>query len=188
LTGIALMTKRLQQRLAASNSEHAAEATDLCALARTAVEWTHDLSRSLSPPVLEREGLAEALRELAANAERILHVTCSFEDRTGRPFREVTAGVHLYRIAQEAISNAVKHGQARKIMIDLSVEKGALLLTVTDDGVGFDPASAEAHGMGLQIMQYRAKMIGATVEVERRNSCGTAVLCCYTLASTDQSE
>src|SRR6185295_12442242 len=115
LTGITLVAKRLQQRLNAENSQYASEAAQVCALARTAVEWTHDLSRSLSPPVLEREGLAEALRELAANAERIFSISCVFQHEGEVRFDDVPAGVHLYRIAQEAISNSVKHGDAKNV-------------------------------------------------------------------------
>ncbi len=183
LTGIMLITKRLEKRLIAEKSPQAAEATQVCELAKTAVEWTHDLCRSLSPPVLEREGLAAALRELASNAERIFDISCVFQHDGELSFRDVPAGVHLYRIAQEAISNSVKHGKAKTIAIHLRSDGSKVAMSVVDDGTGFEPPPQAADGMGLRIMRYRAKMIGATVDVEQRKAGGTTVTCRYHPAS-----
>ena len=122
LTGIALLARRLEQRLAAEDSPRLEEAAKISALARGAVEWTHDLCRSLSPPALETRGLAEALRELASNAETLFNIQCRFVQHDEFVFRDVRAGVHLYRIAQEAISNAVKHGHATQVQLSLSSE------------------------------------------------------------------
>src|SRR5262249_25636725 len=121
LTGIALMVRRLEQHLTASSSPDADEARRLSELTKTAVEWTHDLSRSLSPPVLESPGgLSEALRELAAHAETIFKIRCTFEQTDGSlPRVDLPTSVHLYRIAQEAISNAVRHGGAKTITVEL---------------------------------------------------------------------
>ena len=94
-------------------------------------------------------------------------------------FRDVPAGVHLYRIAQEAISNSVKHGDAKSVAIHLLSGKGKVVMSVVDNGRGITSPAGDADGMGLRIMRYRAKMIGATVEVESRRFGGTAVLCQY---------
>ncbi len=177
LTGIAFITKRLEQRLAADHSVFAEDAAKVYGLARTAVEWTHDLSRSLSPPVLEKEGLASALRELAANAERIFNITCVFNQEGDATFDDLQAGVHLYRIAQEAISNAVKHGKAGHVAMHLLSGERAVVMTIIDNGTGFERPASDADGMGLRIMRYRAKMIGATVDVEHPMAGGTAVIC-----------
>jgi signal transduction histidine kinase len=129
--------------------------------------------------VLEREGLAEALRELANNSENIFGMSCVFKHEGDDPFRDVEPGVHLYRIAQEAISNAVKHGKASTVAVHLLSQGGRVVMTIVDDGMGISESTAIADGMGLQIMQYRAKMIGADLEVEHRVCGGTAVICRY---------
>jgi signal transduction histidine kinase len=120
LTGIALLTRRLEQRLAACSAPHADDASRLCCLAQSAVEWTHDLARSLSPPVLESRGLAEALRELASHTESLFDVECTFEQPDeGLCLPDPAPAGHLYRIAQEAISNAVKQGRAKHLLIQI---------------------------------------------------------------------
>ncbi|HEY7087581.1 MAG TPA: sensor histidine kinase [Tepidisphaeraceae bacterium] len=194
LTGIALLTKRLEQRLSVEGSHEKGEAAKVAQLANEAVSWTHDLCRSLSPPALEREGLSEALQQLAANAESIFNIRCTVSENADCDLRDVTAGVHLYRIAQEAISNAVKHGKAKNIAIHLTQgEGGQIAMTIVDDGAGIKQngeangagsdsdagGRSASNGMGLRIMRYRAKMIGATVDVEPRHGGGTSVTCHY---------
>jgi signal transduction histidine kinase len=192
LTGIALMTRQLENRLTAEQSPHAARAVKISGLADTAVEWTHNLTRSLSPPALEKVGLAEALQELAANAENIFNIQCSFERDGQTDIRDLAAAVHLYRIAQEAISNAVKHGNAAHIRLRLSDLGNEIHMQIIDDGSGIQPANnhGEQDGMGLRIMQYRARMIGAQIDVQHRNGesqnqSGTVVTCRYRSSQND---
>jgi signal transduction histidine kinase len=179
LTGIALLTRRLEKHLTASASAEAPDATKLSELAKTAVEWTHDLCRTLSPPALESSGLAEALRELASNVENVFNVECTFEQRGTEHRSDLSIGVHLYRIAQEAASNAIRHGQAKHVQILLQTTSDALIVQVIDDGKGIDGTEPSADGMGLRIMRYRAKMIGASIEVRGRPGGGTVVTCNY---------
>ncbi len=97
----------------------------------------------------------------------MFHVDCRFECRTpDSVFRRARWPNHLYRLAQEAVTNAIKHGQAKNIVIGLAVVKGGGVLTVRDDGCGFEVASRSQSGLGLRIMNYRAKMIGGSLEVE----------------------
>jgi two-component system CheB/CheR fusion protein len=93
--------------------------------------------------------------------------------------RGVNANValQLYRIAQEALNNAIKHGHASQVMIKLAAEEPIQSLTVQDDGVGFDVAGDHGSGMGLGIMRYRARMIGGTLSVESTSGKGTTVTC-----------
>lgn len=188
LTGITLVSRRLQQRLVAAESPDAEEAAKLLDLSRTAVNWTRDLCRSLSPPVLEREGLAEALLELAANAEKLFGIRCTCDQTGADHFTDVATSVHLYRIAQEAISNAVKHGRAKNIAIQLLGVPSGLTMCITDDGKGFDQRAAGANGMGVRIMQYRAKMIGAQVDIQSASDGGAAVVCRYTAPQTSSHD
>jgi signal transduction histidine kinase len=187
LTGIALLSRHLENRLSSEQSSQISEATKIAELAAAAVEWTHDLCRTLSPPALERSGLVEALRELSANAEVVFGVRCNFEAAPyNAEFRDVGVGVHLYRIAQEAISNAVKHGKAKNIRLRLQLAPAELILFVRDDGLGISHAQSpepnpQSNGMGLRIMQYRAKMIGASIGINQPPDEGTTVTCRYAL-------
>ena len=186
LTGIALMTRRLQRRLASAGStEESNDAAKICELANTAVGWTHDLSRSLSPPNLASAGLPSALAELAAHSESVFHIHCSFEC-VGDSFDRLDVGVavHLYRIAQEAVTNAARHGHAQQIRIRLEMTNGDTLLSlqIIDDGTGIQqPTTATGDGMGLRIMRYRAKMIGAAIELDHPPTGGTVITCRYKL-------
>jgi signal transduction histidine kinase len=184
LFGITLIAKRLEQRLATAGSSEAEDACKLTALARTAVAWSHDLSRTLSPPALAFNGLPEALRELAGHAEGIFDIDCTYEQVGDPPDVDVPSRVHLYRIAQEAVSNAVRHGKAKHVDVRLEQSDGSVVLRIVDDGIGIDPAvtrgagaSTSGGGMGLRIMRYRARIIGAAVEVRRLPAGGTEVAC-----------
>jgi signal transduction histidine kinase len=84
---------------------------------------------------------------------------------------------HLYRIAQEAIGNAIKHAQAKSIVLSLKQSDGELTLTVKDNGHGFERGSSVTEGMGLRIMEYRADMIGARLRVDSTIGKGTTVAC-----------
>ena len=177
LTGIGLLSRRLEEMLATENSPAAGEASRICGLAKSAVEWTRDLCHTLSPPALESHGLPMALGELAAHAENIFHVDCAVEQTGEADVIDPTLSRHFYRIAQEAISNAVRHGQARHVRVRLDQSKGSAALQVTDDGTGIIPASQSKDGMGLKIMRYRARLIGATIDITPREGGGTIVVC-----------
>jgi signal transduction histidine kinase len=89
---------------------------------------------------------------------------------------------HLYRIAQEAVTNAVKHGHGRNIVIGLAVVNGGGALTIRDDGRGFDGVPKSKPGLGLRIMSYRAKMISGSLSVESSLNGGTVVQCSFPMA------
>ncbi len=179
LTGITMMLRRHQQDLEAAQAPAAATAGKVADLAQSALEWTRDLSQSLSPPALESAGLAEALRELAARAENLFNIECTFE-QIGKPdAADLAAGVHLYRIAQEAISNAVRHGEAKQIILRFEGSRDTISLQVIDNGTGIEPTAQSADGMGLRIMRYRARMIGASIDVRHEPHGGTIVACHY---------
>ena len=177
LTGIELMVEVLQQKLAASSPQHAVRAAEITQYVREAITQTKMLARGLSPVVVESEGLMSALQELAANSEKIFRITCTFACPEPVPVNEHTIAVQLYRIAQEAVSNGIRHGQARRVEIQLRREAGQMVLRIQDNGRGFPSTSAENGGMGLRIMQYRAGMIGATLAIDPGPRGGVVVVC-----------
>jgi signal transduction histidine kinase len=177
------MMRRLEQHLIATGSPEAENASAVTQMAKAAVGYAHDLCRSLAPPALESGGLAEALRELAANAETIFKVTCKFEQTGDAVKVDPDASVHLYRIAQVAISNAIRQGGGRRVTVALDQDPTSVTVRVSDDGSGLDPNPLDGEGMGLRIMRYRARMIGASIDLRRREPPpGTIVVCRYAIA------
>jgi signal transduction histidine kinase len=145
-------------------------------LLQAAVVETRDLAGSLVPAHVTEVGLTLALEALAQSVSRLHRLRCTFE-LIGR---ETTGGneisTHLYRIAQEAISNAIKHGKARNIAIELEHRANSISLRVTDDGVGI-ALNPSRRGMGLAVMQYRARVSGGELAVDRLLGGGTRISC-----------
>jgi signal transduction histidine kinase len=134
------------------------------------------LAKGLLPVHLDAAGLMYALQELTSNASKLFNVSCRFECPESVLIADNNVATHLYRIAQEAISNAVKHGQARSIIVSLSGSTDQLALRIWNNGAEF-PVGATAEGLGLRIMQHRAEMIGATLKISPAVGKGTTVEC-----------
>ena len=181
LTGIELMSQVLEQRLASTHSKDtvnlAAEAGKIAHHVREAIGQTRSLARGLSPVVLESEGLMAALAQLAAQAEQMFQIQCRFECNRPVLVTDPAIATHLYRITQEAVSNAVKHGKARQIHIRLRATSERILLLVKDQGIGLPKKLPKGKGMGLRIMEYRAGIIGGSVVVKHDPEGGTSVNC-----------
>ena len=118
-----------------------------------------------------------ALQELASNAEKMFGISCLFEYEAPVLLDDPAVATHLYRIAQEAVSNAIKHGKAKLIRIRLQTVGERFVLMVKDDGVGLPKVIPHPDGMGLRIMEYRAGMVGGALMVERDLDGGTSVVC-----------
>jgi two-component system CheB/CheR fusion protein len=179
LTGIAFMSKVLQDRLAEAALAEAAEAAKIVGLVNDSIKMTRELARGLLPVVAEARGLMSALDRWAGEVSDLFHVACRFDCRDPVLINDGTLADHLYHLAQEAVNNAVKHGRPRNVQIGLASANGCGTLSVRDDGAGFDTASGAHSGLGLRIMQYRAKMIGGSLEVESHPGTGTVVTCAF---------
>jgi signal transduction histidine kinase len=181
LTGTALVGHVLGQKLADQSLPEAAEADRLVGLVEEAIEITRSLARSLRPIEMQADRLVDNFQELAASASDRFKVSCQFEYHLAAALpdvKDVNVATHLYRIAQEAITNAVRHGKARHINIRLDSTDKGIVLTITDDGTGLPENARDGDGLGLRIMAYRASMIGATFNIERLSSLyGTRVTC-----------
>jgi len=128
--------------------------------------------------------LMESLEDFALSTNELFKISCRFECPLPVLINDIRAAQHLYRIAQEAVGNAIKHGRARNIQIRLEAHKGGKRLSIIDDGTGRPPFSANGKGMGLRIMSYRADRIGASFSIRRRDPTGTVVNCFLPLAPT----
>lgn len=143
-----------------------------------AVHHIRLLSRGLAPLELEGGNLAAALDELAANTSALFHVKCTVKCRGRSQRLEMEKAINLFRIAQEAIQNAIKHGDANHIRVDLDLLEGTL--AISDNGNGIkddDPAPARGNGMGLKIMRHRADALQGSVAIERIPAGGVRVHC-----------
>lgn len=181
LASIGMLVQLLGAQLQAQLHPKAADAAELSFLCRNALETTRNLARSFYPVELEQLGLQIAIESLAHRTEAVTETVCrtKFSNRF-RARKE--AAIHLYRIVQESISNAIKHGRARNILIEGSQRPGWLTLTITDDGIGFEQ-NTFSNGLGLHIFQYRARLIGAQVSVERACREGGCRVTCLLPAS-----
>lgn len=177
LTGTALAGEVLAEKLAAKGAAESADAHRVVALVEEGIALARSLTRELSPMNLESAGLMDTLQELAANVAERFRVACRFECDAPVSIRDPATAIHLYRIAQEAISNAIRHGHAMDITIQLAKIEAGTVLEVCDDGVGLPDPLPEGHGMGLRIMAYRAAMIHGTLAVRRGAAGGTEVTC-----------
>jgi signal transduction histidine kinase len=183
LAGIELMSQVLQQKLAGKSKPDSARAAEIARHVREAISQTRSLARGLSPVTLESEGLASALRELASNAEKMFGVSCRVECADDPPNLAVAMATHLYRIAQEAVSNGIKHGKATQVEICLETNKERLKLSVRDNGSGLPKIPPRTDGMGLRIMRYRAGMVGGILSIEPAAPGGTLVECTVPMAA-----
>ena len=144
---------------------------------RQAVTQTRLLSHGLSPVPLEADGLMNALRELAESTRALANVDCEFICQSAVLVPDTLAATHLYRIAQEAVGNALKHSRAREIRVRLEDNRDRLTLTVCDNGRGAARTTGNGTGMGLRVMKYRADLIGASLDVDSAPRRGTRVTC-----------
>ena len=176
LTGIACMVKVVEQKLASKDLPEAASVKQITTMVNETIAQARDLARGLCPVELENNGLHAALDELAGRVSRT-NINCTFRSPQTIKVYDNPSAVHLYRIAQEAVNNAIKHGHAKNVTVGLTTQNNQVLLTVQDDGRGFPKGSAKNNGMGLRVMNYRAGMIGATITIEPGPSGGTLLRC-----------
>jgi signal transduction histidine kinase len=179
LTGISLLSRSLLQKL----SNHlGSEVEQITNLINETIEQTRQVTRGLLPVPEEVMGLMLALRELADGVSRSGQIVCAFHCARPVPIPDRAAATNLYRIAQEATQNAIRHAVATRIEITLTRDESAIYLEVIDDGRGL-PRERSSTGLGLEIMAYRARSIGGFLEARRGEEGGTVVACRLPLAS-----
>ncbi len=186
LTGIAFMSKVQEQKLAEKGLTEAAEAARIVKLVNEAINKTRELAHGLLPVAAESQGLMSALKRWAVEVEDVFSISCQFRCESPVLIHDAIMSTHLYRIAQEAVNNAMRHGHASEVVITLSAGNRQGSLIIEDDGSGLRETSANHSGMGLQIMNYRARMIGGSLTVQRGKTRGTRVRCVFPL--TEQNE
>lgn len=177
LTGIGLISQNLARQLRATDAMGASEAEEITELIQQADQQARGLARGLVPVELEANGLAAALERLVYNAKRLFGIDCTFEQKGEPHVHDNTVATHLYSIAQEAVSNAFKHGEATRVVIQLTASADRIHLVIQDNGRGFPDELPEDRGMGVRIMHYRARIIGALLEIRSVPEGGTQIEC-----------
>ena len=177
LTGTALKAQTLRQKLAAEANGSVNQAERVVALLEEAIDLTRTMARGLLSPDVQSGGLTTALGELAVSTTERFGVECEFQhdEELGSGIDSEVA-TQLYRIAQEAVTNACKHAHASRVIIELDDEAEHLSLNVYDDGVGIEE-SGDSPGLGLRMMRHGAQLIGAHLNLRRNEPRGTLVSC-----------
>jgi len=177
LTGVAFMSKVLQQKLAANSQPETADAAKIVQLVNEAINTTRELSRGLLPVKSETTGLMSALEQWSGEIQDLFGVACRFICKDPILIHNDNVATHLYRIAQEAVNNAIRHAHPTEITVTLTKAGEGMSMRIQDNGVGLAIDPGSSGGMGLRIMNYRAKMIGGTLQVKRGPVGGTIVTC-----------
>jgi PAS domain S-box-containing protein len=165
LAGIAFAVQSLQRTAAAGKAPDPAELRSITGLLQEAVRHARGLSGSLYPVDPQPNGLAVALTLLAANTAEVLNLRCEFQSPRPVEIRNPTTATHLYRIAQEAVRDAVRHGKADHIVIALCQRERLVTMSISDDGLGLSVDGRYRHGVALRLMQHRAEVIGASLQL-----------------------
>ena len=179
LTGIAFMAKVHEAKLAEKSSPEAEDAVKIVQLVNHAIHKTRELARGLLPVLSDSQGLMSALQLWAAETENLFGVSCRFQCDSPVLIHDDSVAAHLYHIAQEAVNNAIKHGDSKRILIRLTAEQGRGRLVIKDDGSGISESAVNSRGMGLHIMKYRSGMIGGSLEIRPDTPRGTIVTCTF---------
>ena len=177
LVRIAFACNSLRNNLARQTLPEAAAAGKICAMLDKTISESCHLARGLYPTRLGAEGLVAALAEMASETSRNAGLTCELNCPEPVQIHNYGTAVHLFRLAQEAVNNAVKHSKGRRVNIQLRADTSAVHLTVADDGIGLPATASSAQGMGLHIMRYRAQEIGGRLDIRRGRAGGTIVRC-----------
>ena len=177
LTGIGLISRSLTNRLEQEGSRYVEDMQEVTELIIEADRNARTIARGLVPVELDVNGLEHALKTLVTDVEKLFGSRCTFHQSGIVPVLETSIMTNLYRIAQESVSNAIKHGKADHVRVELQTESSRLTLSVIDDGVGLPKDLPRDQGMGIPIMKYRARVIGATLEIIDNERVGTTVTC-----------
>jgi len=177
LSGLALMTKGLELKLAKRRAPETPDAARIHNLVQQAMSHARDLARDLATLDLKGADLPAALDGLAQRATELFKISCRAERDGAIPPLESNIASQLYKIAQEAVTNAIKHGKAKCVGISLANGASQIILTVQNDGLPFPSLASPSTGMGLRIMNYRASLIGASLEIKGDALGGTRVIC-----------
>ena len=179
LTGIAVKCKGLALNLKCKSLDESKDAMVISKLANKAIAQTRDLARMLYPVDIETGGLISALKTLASTTGKTMGVTCRFRCGKSVSVKNLVEAKQIYRIVQESITNAVRHGKAKNINIKLRLTKKGTVLSIENDGLDFPKLSPRSKGLGLKIVKYRTDLLGGSLDIRKGIKGGTVVTCIF---------
>jgi len=177
LTGTALTAQALKEQLVLRRAPEVPEVDKVVRYIEEGIDLTRKLARGFFSPELDSDGLVMALHHLADNLRERFQIDCVVDGDESICIHDRTVANQLYRIAQETVTNSVKHGAAKQINIRLAMDGPELGLTIVDDGVGFPDKPPQSEGLGLRLMRHSAALSGATFDVRRNGQRGTITTC-----------
>ena len=177
LTGVRMLSQNLAERLGEENHSSQEVASKVANFALDAANHIRDIYRGLTPAQLYHEGLSATLNELCHNVASIPHVSCEFVRQADFEIEDRDTKLHLFRIAQEAVNNSLKHANPSQIVVYLGQQGDDAVLTIQDDGIGLPVDFKPSRSIGFDSMKYRAGALGATLEIDSADGHGTRVTC-----------
>ena len=179
LSALGMLASAIERDLRRDASPKAESVARLNVMIKGAIDTTRGLAKGLYPIELEKGGFIVAIEELARVTQAFSGVECLVRGKATFPLGE-SAAIHLYRIAQEAVNNALKHAAPRQIIIDCTTVTGVPTLTITNDGIHFKKPRSRRHGLGLHILEYRAGLLGAEITISPGPDGGCKLMCSLT--------
>lgn len=184
LTAMAFAAKVLTQQLTGGNEQAAGTAREIVRLAEDGILQSRQLARGLLLTAIEPANLHRELEELAATVQRQTGVRCHYESVHPPLVRDSSTASHIFRIAQEAVRNSIKHAQPTALNLSLTGDDQALVLSVSDNGPGLPQTARKEAGVGLRVMAHRAKLIGGDFTLRSTPGQGTHIRCRVPLPAT----
>lgn len=166
LAGISFRIEALKEIMEEKSYPETPDMREISTLIQETNDQVRNLIRGIYPVKVEHNALQFAIEELAAETERVYGVSCHVERKGRSSINDFTKITHLYYIAKESVNNAIKHSKAGNIMISLTVDEDSFDMSIKNDGVSINEENADGRGLGLKIMQYRAKIIGARLDMK----------------------
>jgi signal transduction histidine kinase len=177
LTGIRMVSENVARKLKANGVPGSDEVEEITKMAREADEYSRVLTSGMVQLELESEGLSDALKNYCSRIEKIYGIRCQYITNGNVEIEKHSDALNLFRIVQEAINNAIKHGRAGQISVRIADSGTITSLTIDDDGNGFDPDAIHSRGSGIQIMKFRADILGGKLDIIRTDEEQTRVRC-----------
>lgn len=174
-------TAELVARKLPVNAAAKSEIARLADRARQVIAEARHLATGLSLASLESQGLTAALEELTFNTQISSKIQCAFKCERPIPIIDIARATHIYRIVQQAIHNALKHGKPKNVIVEIMISDNQVTLSITDDGSGLKSGWDQTSGIGLRSMNYRARIIGGTFSIDPVKPYGTRVICTFKL-------